>query len=143
MSKKQGIYAGYPNPLATPEEKMNPEYGLQYFKKMYADFAGEDGSLYGSRRRRYIVNREYAEGMQNVGKYKKLLGNNGDLSYLSLDWSVVPVIPKFVDVIIGGLTNQDYEIKCTGIDKVAQDAKLQEEMRLSAKMMLQDFTKNV
>jgi len=143
MSKKQGIYAGYPNPLATPEEKMNPEYGLQYFRKMYADFSGEDGSLYGSRRRRYIVNREYAEGMQNVGKYKKLLGNNGDLSYLSLDWSIVPVIPKFVDVIVGGLTNQDYEIKCTGIDKVAQDAKIQEEMRLSAKMMLQDFTKDL
>ena len=143
MSKKQGIYAGYPNPLASAEEKMNPEYGLQYFKKMYADFAGEDGSLYGSRRRRYIVNREYAEGMQNVGKYKKLLGNNGDLSYLSLDWAVVPVIPKFVDVIVGGLTNQDYEIKCTGIDKVSQDEKRKEEMRLSAKMMLADFTKDL
>ena len=134
---------GFPNPLATPEEKAEKAYGLQYFKKMYSDWAGADGQLYASRKRRYEISRNYAEGTQSTSKYKKLLGNQGDLSYLSLDWSIVPVVPKFVDVIVGGLTNQDYKLKCSAIDKIAQDKKHQEKMEIAAKMMLQGFTKDL
>ena len=127
ISKKN--LAGYPDPLATPEQKMEESYGLAYFKQMYADFAGGGSRDYKRRKARFRNAREYAEGVQKVSKYKKLLGNSGDLSYLSLDWSVVPVIPKFVDVVVGSLTNQDYEVRCTAVDKVSQDAKRDEEMR--------------
>lgn len=136
-------FRGYPNPLATPEQKAEKAYGLQYFKKMYADWAGADGQMYASRKRRYEISRNYAEGTQAVAKYKKLLNNQGDLSYLSLDWSIVPVIPKFVDVIVGGLTNQEYKVKCSAIDKIAQDKKHQDKMQIAAKMMLQNFTKDL
>jgi len=60
--------------------------------------------------------RLYARGEQNVQKYKDELSINGDLSYLNLDWKPVPIIPKFVDIVVNGISTKNYEIKA-----VAQD----------------------
>lgn len=72
-----------------------------------------------SKRRRITEQRAYAEGLQSSTKYKDLMNKSGDDSYLNLDWSIVPIIPKFVDVIVGSMTNQDYKITCTAIDPLS------------------------
>ena len=46
----------------------------------------------------------YARGEQSIQKYKDELSINGDLSYLNLDWRPVPVIPKFVDIVVNGMS---------------------------------------
>jgi hypothetical protein len=50
--------------------------------------------------------RLYARGEQSVQKYKDELSINGDLSYLNLDWKPVPIIPKFVDIVVNGMTDK-------------------------------------
>jgi len=62
---------------------------------------------------RYLTNwnqfhslRLYARGEQPVQKYKDELSINGDLSYLNLDWKPVPIISKFVDIVVNGISKK-------------------------------------
>lgn len=140
MSKK--TFGGYPDPHASREEKQEQSYGLEYFKRMYGEWTNSEAGTkhsYESRKKRYNKFREYSAGMQSVDKYKELMGATGDASYLNLNWEVVPVISKFVDVLVGGLTNQDYKIKCTAIDKVSQDKKSEDRLRKLTRMGLKSF----
>ena len=63
--------------------------------------------------------RLYARGEQPIQKYKDELSINGDLSYLNLDWKIVPILPKFVDIIVNGMTDKGYEIKSFATDPFA------------------------
>ena len=140
MNKKS--LNGYPNPLSSREEKEEKSYGIQYFKRMYKEWIDADiaNGLHTSRNERYKRYREYAEGMQSVEPYKDLLGATGDSSYLNLNWEIVPIIPKFVDVIVGGLTNQDYKIKCTAIDQVSKDKRSLDKLKKLTQMELKEFS---
>mgnify|MGYP003653091929 CR=1 FL=1 len=40
----------------------------------------------------------------------------GDLSYLNLDWTPVPIIPKFVDIVVNGIAERMYDIKAYSQD---------------------------
>ena len=67
----------------------------------------------------------YARGEQPIDKYKDELSINGDLSYLNLDWKPVPIIPKFVDIVVNGIAERTYDIKAysqslNGIEKRTQ-----------------------
>ena len=139
MSKKQ--IGGYPDPQASREEKLEKSYGVDYFKRMYGEWSNEESGdgTHSSRNQKYNKCREYSSGMQSVEPYKELLGATGDSSYLNLNWEIVPIIPKFVDVIVGGLTNQEYKIKCTSIDKVSQDKRSKDKLELLTKMHSKKF----
>ena len=134
-------FSGYPNPFVSREEKLEKNYGMQYFKRMYHEWVDEEAGsgAYVSRNERYKRYREYAEGMQSVEQYKDLLGASGDSSYLNLNWEVVPMIPKFVDVIVGGLTNQEYKIKCTAIDQLSKDKRTEDRLKKLTAMELKEF----
>ena len=134
---------GYPDPLASEAQKDSPEYGLQYFQAMYQDWAGENNVLLESRRLRWQEARDYAGGKQNVQQYKDLLAVQGDQSYINLDWSVVPILPKFIDIIVNSLTNADYYIKATAIDPTATDKRKQDELEMKTRMIMEDFLREV
>jgi len=134
---------GYPHPLASEAEKANPEYGKDYFRSMYLDWAGENNVLLESRRLRWQTARDHAGGKQNIQQYKDLLQVEGDQSYINLDFTVVPIIPKFVDIIVNSLTNADYHIKANAIDPTATDKKKQDELRMKTSMLTRDFMKEI
>jgi len=58
----------------------------------------------------------YARGEQSIQKYKDELSINGDLSYLNLDWKPVPIISKFVDIVVNGIAERTYDIKAYSQD---------------------------
>ena len=130
---------GYPSPLATNEEKATKEYGLEYFKNMYYEWHNNGDVYFRDRKMRYNRNRSYAEGNQDVGKYKDLLDAQGDSSYLNIDWSPVSIVPKFVDVIVNGMVNQEYDIKAKTIDPVAANERLEKKKELYGNMLTKDF----
>ena len=43
-------------------------------------------------------------------KYKDELSINGDLSYLNLDWKPVPILSKFVDIVVNGIRDRSFDI---------------------------------
>jgi len=135
---------GYPSPFVSPEKKETNAFGLQYFKALYNEHE-QDTSMNTNESfiDRVITNRKYAEGLQDVDKYKDLLATNGDNSYLNLDWSCISVIPKFVEVLVGGLINQEYKIQCNAIDPLSQSKKDKERRKLMANMELKEFSDEI
>lgn len=119
------------------------EYGVQYFRAMYSDWVGDSSNLLDIRSRRIRENRRYSAGMQAVDKYKQMFSDQtGDLSYTSIDWSIVPIIPKFVDVVVNGVINQEHKIVVNAIDKDAVEERYQAKNETKAKMILKDFNED-
>ena len=134
---------GYPSPLATNEEKADIKYGLDYFKAMYYDHSKNSDVYHRDRKIRYSRNRAYAEGSQDIGKYKDLLDVQGDTAYLNIDFTPVPIIPKFVDVIVNGMVNQEYDIKAKSVDPVAAKERLNKKKQMYADMITKDFVEGL
>lgn len=143
MENKLNYATGYPNPMASQQDKKKKEFGIRYFKKMYADWNGDNNSLLNIRSQRYDNTRKYSRGLQSVNKYKNLINSSGDTSYLNLDWSVIPIIPKFVDVIVGSLTNQDYQVLCNAIDPISTQKRKDDMMDMAVDIMTKDFAEKL
>jgi len=98
--------SAFPSQLATDAVKASQQFGLQVGQAIQYEWFRKDGSncrYYGQWREFHRL-RLYARGEQSVAKYKNELAIDGDLSYLNLDWTPVPVIPKFVDIIVNGMS---------------------------------------
>ena len=139
MESNLNYATGYPNPMSSKEDKEQKEFGIQYFKKMYADWNGDNNSLLNIKSQRYDRTREYSRGLQSINKYKNLINSSGDTSYLNLDWTVIPIISKFVDVLVGSLTNQDYKVLCNSIDSVSTEKRKEDKMNMATDIMIKGF----
>ena len=119
MKLNTGINSAFPSQMVSEGEKKTLEYGLLVGQAIeYEWFRGGrvNGSRWNTGYQNFHNLRLYARGEQNVQKYKDELSINGDLSYLNLDWKPVPIIPKFVDIVVNGISTKNYEIKA-----IAQD----------------------
>tara|TARA_R100000008_G_C3583311_1_gene170198 strand:- start:189 stop:2600 length:2412 start_codon:yes stop_codon:yes gene_type:complete len=130
---------GYPSALASNKEKEQKEYGLQYLKQMYSDWDSSNDYSYSDKKQRFAKCRSYAEGNQSVAKYKDLLDVEGDTSYMNIDWTPVSIIPKFVDVICGGINNQEHEIMATAIDPLSEGSRKKRKDKMFFNMMNKGF----
>jgi hypothetical protein len=131
--------ATFPSSLVSREEAGSKKYIRSYLKAMYQQWKGVSSDYDSSaKRRRFQENRLYGEGSQDVAKYKNLINPSGDTSSLNLDWSIVPIIPKFVDVIANGILNKEYEIKATAIDPVSISQFQRKKAELWADMVTKD-----
>jgi len=118
------IYTNYvgsfPSQVVSDEEKQGYDYGYAVARAIEGEwFSGDRGGM-GNRYQNSWLNfhrlRLYARGEQPVQKYKDELSINGDLSYLNLDWKPVPIIPKFVDIIVNGMSQKIFDIKAYAQD---------------------------
>ena len=112
----------FPSQVVPDEEKSSWEYGLQVGRAIENEwFRQNRGGQTGSDRfmtnyQQMHTRRLYARGEQSVQKYKDELSINGDMSYLNLDWKPVPIISKFVDIVVNGMAGRDYDIKAYSQD---------------------------
>ena len=120
----KAIKSSFPSQAVSDIEKMSAEYGAQVGRAIEHEwFNSKDGYNGRSGSGRYSTSRQsfhslrlYARGEQSVRKYKDELSINGDLSYMNLDWKPVPIIPKFVDIVVNGMADRSYEIKAYSQD---------------------------
>ena len=108
----------FPSQIASDLEKMSSEYGLKVAKAIEHEWFKRDSGTtrFYNNQNQYHKLRLYARGEQSVQKYKDELSINGDLSYLNLDWKPVPIIPKFVDIVVNGIAERLYDIKAFSQD---------------------------
>ena len=108
----------FPSQVVSDLEKLSYEYGLKVAKAIEQEWFNEDQTVYrySSNRNDFHNLRLYARGEQPIQKYKDELSINGDLSYLNLDWKPVPIIPKFVDIVVNGIAERTYDIKAYSQD---------------------------
>jgi hypothetical protein len=117
----------FPSQAVPSIEKADLKYGLQVGRAIESEwFKKDSGST------RYFANRDqfhrlrlYARGEQSIQKYKDELSINGDLSYLNLDWKPVPIIPKFVDIVVNGIQERTYSLKAFSVDEIASKQRTQ------------------
>ena len=111
--------SGFPSQFVSDAEKATQEFGLKIGQSIqYEWFKRDSGSCrYYGQWRDFNRLRLYARGEQSVAKYKNELSVDGDLSYLNLDWTPVPILPKFVDIVVNGMQGRQFEVKA-----YAQDA---------------------
>ena len=108
----------FPSQVVSDAEKISYDYGLKVAKAIEHEWFNKDNSVnrYNKHYNDYHRLRLYAEGNQSIQKYKDELSINGDLSYLNLDWTPVPIIPKFVDIVVNGISERAYNVKAYSQD---------------------------
>ena len=111
----ESVHVNFPKQNVSDAEKASMEYGEKIAKAICAEWFHSDYINTDNRHATNVNNfhrlRLYARGEQSIQKYKDELSINGDLSYLNLDWTPVPIIPKFVDIVVNGISERLYDIK--------------------------------
>ena len=92
--------AAFPDQFASDSVKDTMEFGLQVGQSIQYEWFRRDGGSCRFYNQWADFNRLrlYARGEQSIAKYKNEISVDGDLSHLNLDWTPVPIIPKFVDI---------------------------------------------
>ena len=115
----ESVIKGYfPSQVVSDAEKLSYDYGLKVAKAIETEWFYSDynQTRYTTNKNNFHNLRLYARGEQSIQKYKDELSINGDLSYLNLDWKPVPIIPKFVDIVVNGISERLYDIKAYSQD---------------------------
>jgi hypothetical protein len=106
----------FPSQAVSDLEKMTYEYGLKVARAIEHEWFSESNNKYLNTKNNFHNLRLYARGEQPIQKYKDELSINGDLSYLNLDWKPVPIVPKFVDIVVNGMAQRAYDVKAYSQD---------------------------
>ena len=118
--KITNTYSSFPDQVVPDEVKSSRDYGKQVAQAIEGDwFSGTRSGVenrFNTNYNNFRMRRLYARAEQPVQKYKDELAINGDLSYLNLDWKPVPIIPKFVDIVVNGMDDKLYDIKAYAQD---------------------------
>jgi len=132
----------FPSQTASDDEKLSQDYGLKVARAIENEWFKKDRGV-----NRFFVNqnqyhklRLYARGEQSIQKYKDELSINGDLSYLNLDWKPVPIIPKFVDIVVNGIAERTYDIKAYSQDPNGVNKRTQYMESILADMRTREFS---
>jgi len=115
---ESGIKSYFPSQTVSDAEKLSYDYGLKVGRAIEQEWFNNDrgSNRYKTNSNDFHNLRLYARGEQSIQKYKDELSINGDLSYLNLDWKPVPIISKFVDIVVNGIAERTYDIKAYSQD---------------------------
>lgn len=111
----------FPGHDVSNSEKESMEYGLQVARAIQSDwFRRESGtSRFYNHRQEFHRLRLYSRGEQSTQRYKDEFAVDGDLSYLNLDWTPVPIIKKFVDIVVNGMQDRGFSIQAYSQDSTS------------------------
>ena len=131
---------GFPSQFVSDAEKATDEFGLQIGQAIQYEWFRKDsnGCRYYSQWRDFNRLRLYARGEQSVAKYKNELAVDGDLSYLNLDWTPVPIIPKFVDIVVNGMSDRLFKVKAYAVDALSQSKRSKYQQMIEGQMAAKD-----
>jgi len=131
----------FPSQLATDAEKASDAFGLQVGQAIQYEWFRKDGTScrYYSQWRDFRRLRLYARGEQPVAKYKDELAIDGDLSYLNLDWTPVPILPKFIDIVVNGMSDRLFKAKVYSQDAMSLSKRSKYQEMIQGQMAAKDI----
>jgi len=134
--------SAFPSQVVPDSVKASEEYGLQVSRAIEQEWFDQGRTTqnrYSSNWNNFHQLRLYARGEQSVQKYKDELSINGDLSYLNIDWKPVPVVSKFVDIVVNGMSQKTYDIKAYAQDPESLKARTSYAQSILRDMYSQDL----
>jgi len=138
--------SSFPSQVVSNEEKDTFEYGKQVAQAIEYEWFRQsrtNGNRYLTNWKNFHNLRLYARGEQSIQKYKDELSINGDLSYLNLDWKPVPILSKFVDIVVNGISQKTYDIKAYAQDPQSVKKRTQYASRLYEDMVAKEYIEEV
>ncbi len=138
--------SAFPSQVVSNAEKSSIEYGNQVSQAIEYEWfkSGRvNGNRYLTSWNNFNTLRLYARGEQPIQKYKDELSINGDLSYLNLDWKPVPILSKFVDIVVNGISQKSYEIKAFAQDPSSVKKRTSYASKLQEDMLSMDYLDNL
>lgn len=131
----------FPSQFVSDSEKATPEFGLQVGQAIQYEWFRKDGSncRYYNQWAEFHRLRLYARGEQSIQKYKNELAVDGDLSYLNLDWTPVPILPKFVDIVVNGMNDRLFKVKAYSQDAMSQAKRSKYQDMIESQMLAKDL----
>jgi hypothetical protein len=139
------IINSFPSHLIDPREK-NKEWIMQYAKAAWNSWNNDNPrEIFFNARYQYEVYKQYAMGNQSINKYKPLMGidEQSNETWLNVDWSVIPIIPKFRRIALGKLSKLDYNIVATPVDALANEENEDYFARTRAKIIMREEAKKI
>ena len=139
----------FPDPLVSKDIKDDKAYGLKYAKAIESQWnaTNEENALQKKRSKTFERNRDYAQGVQNTTIYKRLLNsldpNAGDGSLLNLDYTPVPILPKFVRIVVNKILSRDPYPNLEATDPLSSSEKNKEKNRLRMQVQMKDQLKEL
>ena len=142
---ESGIKSYFPSQTVSDAEKLSYEYGLKVGKAIEQEWFNHDqgSNRYKANSNDFHNLRLYARGEQSIQKYKDELSINGDLSYLNLDWKPVPIISKFVDIVVNGIAERTYDIKAHSQDPYGVSKRTEYMEAVMSDMDLREFNDTI
>ena len=145
MAEATGYTTQFPSQSVDDATKASEKYGLEVARgiknEWFRKSAGTGRFL--QNQREFHRLKLYARGEQSIQKYKDEFSINGDLSYLNLDWKPVPIIPKFVDIVVNGMQDRLFTIKTFAQDPSSTKKRTNFVEMMLEDMNTQDFIKEV
>jgi hypothetical protein len=135
----------FPSQTVSDSEKLDQKYGLEVAKAIENEWFKKSHGVnrFFQHQNNFHKLRLYARGEQSIQKYKDELSINGDLSYLNLDWKPVPIIPKFVDIVVNGIAERTYDIKAYSQDPYGVSKRTDYMEAILADMRTKEFTQQI
>jgi len=132
---------GFPTSFASDKVKKTYEYGLQIGQAIQYEWFRKDRqrSRFYDQWAEFHKLRLYARGEQSVAKYKNEMSVDGDLSHMNLDWTPVPIIPKFVDIVVNGMNDRLFSVKAYAQDAMSTDKRSKFQNMIQADMVSKDM----
>ena len=137
--------AAFPDQFASDSVKDSTEYGLQIGQAIQYEWFRRDGGScrFYSQWAEFNKLRLYARGEQSIAKYKNEISVDGDLSYLNLDWTPVPIIPKFVDIVVNGMNDRLFKVKATAQDAMSAEKRNQFQEMIQSDMIAKPLLQQI
>lgn len=131
----------FPGGFISDSEKITDEFGLKVGRAIQGEWFRRDRGAcrFYSQWKDYHILRRYARGEQPADKYKSQMAIDGDLSHLNLDWTPVPIIPKFVDIVVNGMSDRLFKIKTYAQDDTSQAARRAYQDSIESQMISKDI----
>lgn len=132
----------FPDPLAPQDIKESIAYGLQYAKAIESQWGKktDSESIFSRRYNTFKKNRAYANGTQDTNIYKRLLNNidpnAGDGSLMNLDYTPVPILPKFVRIVVNKILGRNLYPNLEAVDPLSSSEKNRDKKRLEIQIAM-------
>lgn len=137
--------SSFPTQLATDAEKASQEFGLKVGQSIMWEWFAKTGNncRYYSQWIDFHRIRLYARGEQSIAKYKEQFQVDGDMSHINLDWTPVPIIPKFVDIVVNGMNDRLFQVKAYAQDAMSAEKRSKFQEMVEADMVAKEFLTQV
>lgn len=117
-----------------PSEKRKLSYGHSLAKRMWSYITDSNVGYYGQRYRQWKENENWMKGVIDDTEFKSYMGVEGNKTWLNMDYTVIKVIPRYIQAIINRFMEREEKPKVKATDILSSQYKTREKIKARVRM---------